>query len=79
VDPYSGFHPLFILPCKWQPIGHGAWCPHRALNLPCRWQRGPGPTLQSAQVNEVVTHLRGNETSRTSRMRGVPLVRKSWS
>jgi hypothetical protein len=30
VDPYAGFHPLFILPGKQQPIGCGTWCPHHA-------------------------------------------------
>jgi hypothetical protein len=32
MDPYARFHPPFILPCKRQPIGHGASCPHHALH-----------------------------------------------
>jgi hypothetical protein len=36
MDPYGGFHPLFILPCKRQPIRRDAWCQHCALTLPKR-------------------------------------------
>jgi hypothetical protein len=31
MDLYARFHPLFILPCKRQPIGRGALCPHHTL------------------------------------------------
>jgi hypothetical protein len=34
MDPYARFHPMFILPCKQQPIGHDTSCPHRALCIP---------------------------------------------
>jgi hypothetical protein len=34
MDPYTWFHPLFILPGKRQPIGHDASCPHRMLHIP---------------------------------------------
>jgi hypothetical protein len=36
MDPYAQFHPLFILPRKWQPIGRGTSCPHRMLCIPRR-------------------------------------------
>jgi hypothetical protein len=58
MDPYARFHPLFILPCKRQPIGRGALCPHRVLRIPRRWQVGPGPAHQSALDNEKVVQRR---------------------
>jgi hypothetical protein len=54
MDPYARFHPLFILPCKWQPIERGASCPHRALRIPRRRQAGPCPAHQLALDGEVV-------------------------
>jgi hypothetical protein len=36
MDLYAGFHPLFILPYKRQPIRCGASCPHRAHVIPRR-------------------------------------------
>jgi hypothetical protein len=36
MDPYARFHLLFILPRKWQPIGHNASCPCHTLRIPRR-------------------------------------------
>jgi hypothetical protein len=54
MDSYAWFHPLFILPSKRQPIGHGASCPHHALRIPRRWQVGPGPARQSVLYGKKV-------------------------
>jgi hypothetical protein len=79
MDPYAGFHPLFILPCKRQPIGHGTSCPRHMLILhKCR-QGGPGLTLQPALISEMVVQRHRSEMSRTSRMRGVLSAQESWS
>jgi hypothetical protein len=40
MNPYAEFHPLFILPCTRQPIGHGTSCPHHAQVIPGHGQRG---------------------------------------
>jgi hypothetical protein len=78
MNPYVEFYPVFIL---LQAAAHWTW---RFMPAPCAGHtqvltRGPGPTHQSVLVSEVVVQQRSNKTSRTSRMRGVPSIRKSWS